>query len=119
MLEFVKTAAKRFADRAKASFVIGDFSKLELPATDYVLASGAFGYKTEDIGYSFRTIGRLFETARRGIGFNMLDKGKFPDHPLLTGHHKKAVVAFCRSLSAKMKVIEGYLEDDFTVFVYR
>lgn len=117
--EFVKTAAKSFAYRAKTSFLIGDFSKMDLSETDYVLASGAFGYKTEDKGYFFRTIGRLFKAARKGIGFNMLDKSKFPDHPLLAGHDKKAVVSFCRTLSAETKVVEDYLEDDFTVFVYK
>ncbi len=37
--EFVKSAAQRFAGRIDASFVIGDFAKMELPETDYVLAS--------------------------------------------------------------------------------
>jgi len=117
--EYVKTAARRFAQRANTGFVIADFSKMALPAVDYALASGAFGYKSEDENYYFGTIRKLFETARKGIGFNMLDKEKFPSHPLLTGHDKRVVLAFCRSLSAKMKVIEDYLDDDFTVFVYR
>ncbi|SDU58419.1 class I SAM-dependent methyltransferase [Desulfobacula phenolica] len=117
--EFVKTAAKSFACRANTCFMIGDFSRMELPKTDYVLASGAFGYKTEDKHYSFRTIDRLFKTARKGIGFNMLDKNKFPDHPLLTGHDKNVVVDFCQTLSSATKVVEDYLEDDFTVFVHK
>ncbi|WP_092237582.1 hypothetical protein [Desulfobacula phenolica] len=43
---------------------------VELPETDCLTASAAFGYKTENKTYSFRHIYRLFETTLKDFGFN-------------------------------------------------
>ncbi len=96
MPEFVEHAAGRFPLLPGVVFILGDFSNTGPPPSDYVLSSGALGYKTGNPDYYFRTIERLFESARKAMGFNMLDKDKFPDHPLLVGHDKTAVLTFCR-----------------------
>ncbi len=48
-----------------------------------------------------------------------LDAASFPEHDLLIGHDLDGVVAFCYQLSTRIKVIRGYLVDDFTLFLYR
>ncbi|MFA8434696.1 MAG: trans-aconitate 2-methyltransferase [Marinifilaceae bacterium] len=119
MPEFLEEAARRFAQRGDCHFYLGDFSRMELPRVDYVLASGAFGYKTGDMTYYYRSIDRFYRASTKGLAFNMLDVAKFPDHPLLRGHDKEAVLTFCRTICGKVECREGYLEDDFTVFMYK
>jgi len=51
--------------------------------------------------------------------FNALDAARFPAHPLLVGRDCEQLVAFCRELSPDVAVIRGYLDDDFTVCMYR
>lgn len=115
--EFLKVASQRYADNGKNRFYLGDFSKMVLPECDYVLASGVFGYKTCDRGYYLRCIENFFKTATRGVAFNMLDKEKFSGHPLLTGHDRDEIIKFCQSLCNGTRVINGYLEDDFTIIM--
>ena len=49
----------------------------------------------------------------------MLDVPLFPDHPLLVGHDAYEIEEFCYLMSTRVELIRGYLEDDFTVFMYR
>ncbi|TAJ12222.1 class I SAM-dependent methyltransferase [Marinilabiliaceae bacterium JC017] len=117
--EFLEEAAHQYAKRKNCRFYLGDFSRIALPRVDYVLASGAFGYKTEDLTYVVRCIDRFYRTAEKGIAFNMLEREKFPDHPLLTGHRRDEVMAFCNTICPRVECIDGYLEDDFTVFMHK
>lgn len=117
--EFLESAARKYAGRSNCQFVQGDFAKMALPRVDYVLASGALGYKTRDLTYYTRCIHRFYRTADKGVGFNMLDASAFPDHPLLTGHNREEILAFCQSLCPWVECIRGYLDDDFTIFMYK
>ena len=49
----------------------------------------------------------------------MLDAQKFPKHPLLVGHDRGEIVSFCKEVAHDVEVISGYLDDDFTVFLYK
>lgn len=115
--EFLKVASQRYADNGNSRFYLGDFFKMVIPKCDYVLASGVFGYKTNDTGYYFNCIERFFITATRGVAFNMLDREKFFGHPLLTGHDRAKTIKFCQLLCKRTRVIKGYLEDDFTIIM--
>ncbi len=57
----------------------------------------------------------MYRAVGRALAFNMLDGARFPAHPLLTGHDPDGVLAFCRTLSSRARLIKGYLEDDFTI----
>lgn len=74
-------------------------------------------YKTADSGYYLRCIEKFYKAASHGVAFNMLDGARFPDHPLLTGHDREKVVTYCRSICKRVDVADGYLEDDFTVYL--
>jgi SAM-dependent methyltransferase len=115
--EFLEEAVQRYSHMANSHFYFGGFSRMALPRVDYVLASGALGYKTDDVTYCLRCLDRFYRTANKGVAFNMLDGAKFSGHPLLTGHDKEMVVAFCRSLCKTVEVMDDYLEDDFTVYL--
>jgi hypothetical protein len=91
----------------------------QLLQVDYIIASGAFSCRCADPGHCFSMIRKLFDAARIALAFNMLDRAAFPQHDLLTGHDRGEVTAFCRTLAPRVESIGGYLEDDFTVFLYR
>lgn len=116
--EFVALARERYAGRPDTHFFQSDFVTAELPETDYVVASGALGYRCQDPGFACAAIGKFFRAARRGLAFNLLDAAAFPEHDLLVGHDPEAIMAHCRSLSPKVRLTRGYLEDDFTVMVW-
>lgn len=119
MHEFVREAAKRHGRCRNTRFFLGDFTTMALPRVDYVLASGAFGYLSEDSCFPGNMIRRIYQTAEKGVAFNMLDAEFFPPHALLKGHNREKVVSFCRELTLNCKLITGYLEDDFTLFLYK
>mgnify|MGYP000657442319 CR=1 FL=1 len=55
--------------------------------------------------------------ATMGVAFNMLDDATFIAHGLLEGHDKGRVLAFCRTLTPNVRLVDDYMADDFTVFL--
>lgn len=119
MPEFVAEANSRYGHLPDTHFYQTDFSSSELPKVDYVIASGLLGYRSVNPGYYREAIAKMYASARYALAFNMLDVAVFPDHPLLVGHDADEVETFCNMLSPRVALIRGYLEDDFTVFMYR
>jgi len=119
MPEFIAEAKKRYGNVTHTFFYQTDFVAAELPQVDYVFASGALGYRTDKPCFYREMIAKMYASANRALAFNMLDASTFPDHPLLVGHDVEKTEAFCKELSPKVKVVRGYFEDDFTVFMYR
>lgn len=117
--EFVLEARQRYGQRPSCYFCIADAASEELPMVDFVLASGLLSYRCERADYYRFMIGKLFAAARCGLAFNMLDTDRFSDHPLLTGHDRTTVLGWCQELGSEVQVIDGYLDDDFTVLVRR
>ena len=117
--EFIAQAQARYAASPRTWFHSCDFSKLVLPRVDYVIASGALGYRCAQPQFHVEMVRRMYQAAGRGLIFNALDAARFPEHPLLVGRDRKQLVAFCRELSPDVAVIRGYLDDDFTVCIYR
>lgn len=115
MAEFILQARSLYGQRPSCYFCIADFTEAELPTADYVMASGVLGYRCEDSGFYFSMIEKMHRAAGRALAFNMLDAARFPAHPLLTGHDPESVLAFCRTLSPRARLVRGYLEDDFTI----
>lgn len=119
MPEFIAEARERFVGHKNGTFFQSDFSQQDLPEVDYVIASGALGYRCQQPDFYLNMIRKFYQSARIGLGFNMLDKQRFPEHDLLVGHDRDAVLAFCKTLSSNVQLITDYLDDDFTIFIYR
>ncbi|MDR4513735.1 class I SAM-dependent methyltransferase [Nitrosomonas sp.] len=117
--EFVREARVRFAGYSRTQFFLVDFTAAELPQADYVLASGALGYRSKTENYYTDMIRKLYRIARIAFAFNMLDKESFPHHDLLIAHDRDKMLAYCRTLTSKVTMRCDYLVDDFTVFMYR
>ena len=118
MPEFIAAAKARFAACGNAAFFQADFSSAALPQVDYVFASGALSYRCADDDYYYAMIARFYQAARLGLAFNMLDAQHFPQHKLLRGHDRAAVLAYCRTLAHRVEIINGYADDDFTLCLY-
>ena len=119
MPDFFRIAQENYGDLKDTYFVQGDFSKMTFEDVDYILASGALGYKCQNEVYYWETIAHMIKSANKGVAFNMLDETKFPEHNLLKAHNKSKVVDFCSKLCNHVQVIDNYLEDDFTVFALK
>ncbi|WP_248794680.1 class I SAM-dependent methyltransferase [Pseudomonas sp. MWU13-2105] len=117
--EFIETAQARFSGQDNVAFYQCDFSQLILPEVDYVFASGALSYRSTEVDYYQRMIAKFYQAARHGLAFNMLDAALFPEHPLLVGHDRAGVLAYCQSLSGNVEVVDGYRVDDFTLLMWK
>lgn len=119
MAEFIAQARERHGHRPSCYFCVADAADAELPEADYVLASGMLAYRSEDARHAFAMIEKMYRAAGRALAFNMLDAARFPPHPLLVGHDAETVMEFCSRLSPGAKLVRGYLEDDFTVMMFK
>ncbi|MBA2675654.1 class I SAM-dependent methyltransferase [Ramlibacter sp.] len=115
MPELLDDAVRRHG--ASARFLLGDFGQMELPAADYVIASGALSYRCAEEGWHLRMVRKMHAAARRALIFNVLDARRFPDHPLLVGHDCAEVLDLCRRLSPHVAASQGELDDDMTFIV--
>jgi ubiquinone/menaquinone biosynthesis C-methylase UbiE len=116
--EFVEEARRRYEGSANTSFFRADFGRLELPTVDYVVASGAFAYGRSDPDYFTDMIAKMYRAATVGVAFNMLDADVFKPYDLLEGQDRERILSFCRSISPRVRLIDDYATDDFTVFMY-
>lgn len=119
MPEFIAVAEDRYEGCAGTHFYQTDFTTIGFPSVDYVVASGALGYRSDNPEFYGGMINKMYQAATRALAFNMLDADRFPDHPLLTGHNLDGIVRKCQDLCPNVQVIQGYLDDDFTVFLRR
>ncbi len=119
MPEFIHEAKRRYGHLPNTHFYQSDFSLAELPKAEYVIACGALGYRCAKPSWFNEMIATMYASASRALIFNMLDIATFPDHPLLVGHDAEEIVGFCKMLSPKVELINNYLDDDFTIFMYR
>ena len=119
MPEFIAEARCLYGQRPNCYFCQADFTAQALPKVDYVLASGVMSYRSQEIDCYDSMIRKMYEAAGEALAFNMLDVTKFPHHEFLTGHDSEKVLAYCKTLSPRVRLIKGYLEDDFTVLMYK
>ena len=119
MPEFVAEARSLYGQRPSCYFCLSDFAEAELPHADYVFACGVFAYRCASPDFHFAMIEKMYAAAQRAFAFNMLDAAVFPQHPLLAGQDMERVAAFCEKLAPRVELVRGYLEDDFTVRMYR
>ncbi|PTN11640.1 class I SAM-dependent methyltransferase [Nitrosomonas aestuarii] len=117
--EFIAEAKARYNGFLCTAFYQTDFSTARLPHVDYVFASGVLNYRCNKEQFYADMICKLYHSARVALAFNMLDKNHFPRHKLLIGHDCDSILTFCHTLSSQVECISDYLEDDFTVFMYR
>ncbi len=87
---------------------------------DFVTLSGALNRKFDGaVDYTQQTIIRMFKACRKGIAFNLLDARHewTASRWDLQSFQPDEMAGFVNKLSNNFKIIDGYLENDFTVYV--
>jgi SAM-dependent methyltransferase len=115
--ELLAEARNRYGNYPNARFIAGNFMVMEIPEVDYVLASGCLNYRSADPDFIFKSIATLYEAAVVGFGFNLLSN-IIPDG-LLVAYDQRQIVNYCRDLCNNVKLVTGYADDDFTIYMYR
>ncbi|MDF2155331.1 class I SAM-dependent methyltransferase [Vibrio sp. CAU 1672] len=111
---FIREARRRqFVTPAR--FIRGDFSRMPLPQSDYVVVSGSLNYQSSQADHTAEMIKKMYQASNRACVFNLLDQAKLPNMQLLESHNKQGVLRYCRYLCPQSELIEGYSEHDFTI----
>jgi len=117
MDEFLNNAIQRLKNTKDVNFYQGNFMSEQLPLLDYYLVSGAFNYKNSNPLFIFQSIQHLFNSARFGLGFNLLSLAP-SNQQIAVAYNTQMIFEFCKMLTPKCKLIENYLENDYTIFLY-
>jgi len=118
MEEFLDVATERYGSLPDTTFYLGDCWSAKLPHMDYILASGLLAYRNSQTNFIYRMIDRLFVSCRLGLGFNLLKNVHDPEG-ILVNYNPKEILDYCRQLTPKVVLREGYAKDDFTIFMYQ
>jgi len=117
--EFVAVAEQRYGHLPGTQFLQADFLTAGLPDVDIVIASGSLNYRSDNELHPWQTISRMWNCARKGIAFNLLDARHFVADDILGGYDPDEVLRFCRQLAPEAELLTGYLPDDMTLFLRR
>lgn len=86
---------------------------------DWVVLSGALNEQLHDGGaYAHRMFLQMYALCRSGVAFNLLDGRSLQTHDLQSLIPEEEL-AFCRSITPRSKLVQGYLANDFTIYLYR
>jgi len=119
MPEFVDEGRRRHGHLPDTHFLHADFLTTGLPEVDVVLACGSLNYKTENVLHPEQAIAKMWEIARFGVAFNLLDENVFESDQVLCGHDPDQILSFCRNLDPAAEIDHGYSEEDFTILMRR
>ena len=118
--DLLEVAAREYPD---ARLVRGDVFDLKVPPAsyDWVMLSGALSEPLGDEGrYAKAAIARMYLLARKGVAFNMLDaRTRILFSFGLQRFDPADMLAYCRSLSPHCLLHDDYLENDFTIWMYK
>ena len=116
--ELLDNAIEQYAHIPETIFMQGDFTSATLPEADYILACGSLNYRSSDPEFIFKTIEKLFKDCKKGLGFNLLSMLHDP-HPLIVAYNPALILSFCQKLTPYVRFIDGYRENDFSIFMYQ
>ena len=118
--EMIKVARDKHQD---VYFETVDFCAYNLEEKfDYVFCSGALSFKIKNYKqFYFNYIEKMFELSNIGIAFNMLNSKNnvnSEDEKLFATYSISEVEEFCSNLTKKITILQDYLPNDFTFFLY-
>lgn len=115
--DFVLHAKEKFPE---AEFQLKEIHEFQKDSFDYVLASGIFAFRIPDYQKKyFETIKNMFSVAKKGVGFNMLDSKVHPSDEIFVTFEPQEIKKFCEGFCKHVKLVQGYLPQDFTIFLYK
>jgi trans-aconitate methyltransferase len=113
-----------FIDAARVKYPRARFENMELLEVqerfDFVFASGSLTFKIRNAEkYYFAMIKKMYALAKIGVAFNMLDTSYYISDDFYLTYNKKRVLEYCKTFAKNVKIITGYLEGDFTVYLLK
>ena len=119
--ELIEEGRRQYPD---VKLLTGDIFDLDPPVSsvDYVTLSGTLNRKFEGSQpYSLAVIERLFATCKKGIAFNLLDARHewTASRWDLQSFLPDSMIRFVSGFSERYQLIDDYLENDFTLYVYK
>ncbi len=116
--EMIERARKRFP---RLRFEVRDVLQgLGPERFDYILSSGAFNVNFGDNLRAVRQVMRqMVQQAERGVAINFLKwtPGASRD-PVFQYYNPQAMLTFAQTLCERVRLREGYLPNDFTLYLY-
>jgi SAM-dependent methyltransferase len=86
---------------------------------DYILSSGAFNI---DFGQNQSAIQRVLQMmvqqCTRGVAINFLSTSDTQTDPIFYHYDPQAMLAYAQTVCAEARLQEGYLPNDFTLYLY-
>ncbi len=116
MQPFLEVANHRFANTAGVELLLGDFTEDALPCADFVVASGALSYRCAEKNFIYKMIDKLYGHCRMGFGFNLLAAVDYAEG-LLVAYDPDAILAYCKTLSSRVELVNESVGNDFTLFL--
>lgn len=102
----IEVSKKRFSN---INFYKTDILKAKLPKKEYYICSGALNLLNLEDLTTFIT--NCFSSSEKGFIFNYLQNENFVDIS------KDEILRICKVLSSKIKLRDGYLHNDYTIFL--
>ena len=103
-------------NRVNADFYIKDIvNDNNLPIVDYYISSGALNILTKQESYKF--IKNIYNNSTKGIIFNMLKREGISESKVFNTFDIFEALSFCKTLSNNIQYKDGYLDNDFTIFI--
>ena len=116
--DLIRVAQEKHPD---AILLCGELSDFDFASAsfDWVVLSGALNEQLHDEGaYARHMISSMFDLCRKGVAFNLLDARHLNAHDLHS-FYPEEIINYCSNLSLHVKVIDDYLDNDFTIYMKR
>lgn len=115
--EMVAHARKRYPE---AQFEVRDVLQgLGCERFDYVLCSGAFNVNFgRNLAAVQEVLRELLRRCIRGVAINFLSTQAPERDAILFNYDPETLFAYCRTLTPHVRLLEGYLANDFTLYLY-
>ena len=116
--DMIKRARQRFPE---VHFEVQDVLQgLGEERFDYILSSGAFNVNFGDNIHAVQQVLRdMVQHCTEGVAINFLKRtADASDDPIFQYYHPRDMLAFCQTLCPRVRLREGYLYNDFTLYLY-
>ena len=90
------------------------------PRFDYILSSGAFNVNFGDnIRAVQQALRDMVQHCTSGVAINFLQRTvDASNDPIFQYYDPQAMLAFCQTLCPQVRLSQGYLPNDFTLYLY-
>ena len=115
--EMVAHARRRYPE---AQFEVRDVLQgLGSERFEYVLCSGAFNVNFgRNVAAVQKILAELLRCCTRGVAINFLSTRASERDAILFNYDPEALFTYCQTLTPHIRLLEGYLPNDFTLYLY-